>query len=120
MPDEHLDALLDLNVRAVFVTVQAAARRMVAAGGGSIVLISSQMGHVGAPRRTVYCTTKHAVEGLTKAAAVELAPHGVRVNAVAPTFVRDPDDGAASSRTRASAPRSRTRSRSGASGGWRT
>jgi NAD(P)-dependent dehydrogenase (short-subunit alcohol dehydrogenase family) len=90
VPDEHLDALLDLNVRAVFVTVQAAARRMVAAGGGSIVLISSQMGHVGAPRRTVYCTTKHAVEGLTKAAAVELAPHGVRVNSVAPTFVHTP------------------------------
>jgi NAD(P)-dependent dehydrogenase (short-subunit alcohol dehydrogenase family) len=45
------------------------------------------MGHVGAPRRSVYCATKHAVEGLTKAAAVELAPHGVRVNAVAPTFV---------------------------------
>jgi NAD(P)-dependent dehydrogenase (short-subunit alcohol dehydrogenase family) len=88
--DEHLDALLDLNVRAVFVTVQAAARRMVAAGSGSIVLISSQMGHVGAPRRTVYCTTKHAVEGLTKAAAVELAPHGVRVNTVAPTFVHTP------------------------------
>jgi NAD(P)-dependent dehydrogenase (short-subunit alcohol dehydrogenase family) len=88
--DPHLDALLDLNVRATFVVVQAAARRMVEAGGGSIVLISSQMGHVGAPRRTVYCTTKHAVEGLTKAAAVELAPRGVRVNAVAPTFVETP------------------------------
>jgi NAD(P)-dependent dehydrogenase (short-subunit alcohol dehydrogenase family) len=88
--DEHLDTLLELNVRAVFVTVQAAARRMVAAGGGSIVLMSSQMGHVGAPRRSAYCMTKHAVEGLTKAAAVELAPHGVRVNAVAPTFVETP------------------------------
>ena len=88
--EEHLDALLTLNVRAVFVTVQAAARRMVDAGGGSIVLLSSQMGHVGASGRTVYCTTKHAVEGLTKAAAVELAPHGVRVNAVAPTFVETP------------------------------
>jgi NAD(P)-dependent dehydrogenase (short-subunit alcohol dehydrogenase family) len=85
--DEHLDALLDLNVRATFVVLQAAARSMVAAGGGSIVLLSSQMGHVGAARRTVYCMTKHAVEGLVKAAAVELAPHGVRVNAVAPTFV---------------------------------
>jgi len=84
--DEHLDALFELNVRAAFVVVQAAARRMVD-GGGSIVLISSQMGHVGAPRRSVYCATKHAVEGLTKAAAVELAPLGVRVNAVAPTFV---------------------------------
>jgi NAD(P)-dependent dehydrogenase (short-subunit alcohol dehydrogenase family) len=88
--DEHLDAMLDLNVRATFVAVQAAALSMVEAGGGSIVLLSSQMGHVGAPRRSVYCTTKHAVEGLTKAAAVELAPRGVRVNAVAPTFVDTP------------------------------
>jgi NAD(P)-dependent dehydrogenase (short-subunit alcohol dehydrogenase family) len=88
--EEHLDALLALNVRATFVTVQAAARTMVDARGGSIVLLSSQMGHVGAAGRTTYCTTKHAVEGLTKAAAVELAPHGVRVNAVAPTFVETP------------------------------
>jgi NAD(P)-dependent dehydrogenase (short-subunit alcohol dehydrogenase family) len=88
--DEHLDALLALNVRAAFVTLQAAARRMVEAGAGSIVLISSQMGHVGAGGRSVYCTTKHAVEGLTKAAAVELAEYGVRVNAVAPTFVETP------------------------------
>jgi NAD(P)-dependent dehydrogenase (short-subunit alcohol dehydrogenase family) len=88
--EEHLDALLDLNVRSVFLTVQAAARRMVDAGAGAIVLMSSQMGHVGAAGRTVYCTTKHAVEGLTKAAAVELAAHGVRVNAVAPTFVDTP------------------------------
>jgi NAD(P)-dependent dehydrogenase (short-subunit alcohol dehydrogenase family) len=88
--DEQLDELLALNVRAVFVTVQAAASRMVGAGGGSIVVISSQMGHVGAPRRSVYCMTKHAVEGLTKAAAVELAPRGVRVNSVAPTFIETP------------------------------
>jgi NAD(P)-dependent dehydrogenase (short-subunit alcohol dehydrogenase family) len=88
--DEHLDALLDLNVRATFVVLQAAARSMAAAGGGSIVLLSSQMGHVGAARRSVYCMTKHAVEGLTKAAAVELAPRRVRVNAVAPTFIETP------------------------------
>jgi len=88
--EDHLDALLALNVRATFVTLQAAARRMVERGAGSIVLLSSQMGHVGAAGRTVYCATKHAVEGLTKAAAVELAPHGVRVNAVAPTFVETP------------------------------
>jgi NAD(P)-dependent dehydrogenase (short-subunit alcohol dehydrogenase family) len=88
--DERLDALLDLNVRATFVVVQAAARAMVAGGGGSIIVMSSQMGHVGAPDRSVYCTTKHAVEGLVKAAAVELAPLGVRVNAVAPTFVETP------------------------------
>jgi NAD(P)-dependent dehydrogenase (short-subunit alcohol dehydrogenase family) len=88
--DEHLDALLDLNVRATFVVLQAAARSMVEGGGGSIVVVSSQMGHVGCADRCVYCTTKHAVEGLVKAAAVELAPHGVRVNAVAPTFVETP------------------------------
>jgi NAD(P)-dependent dehydrogenase (short-subunit alcohol dehydrogenase family) len=88
--DDNLDTLLAVNVRAAFVTVQAAARRMVDAGGGSIVLISSQMGHVGAGQRSVYCTSKHAVEGLTKAAAVELGPFSVRVNAVAPTFVETP------------------------------
>jgi NAD(P)-dependent dehydrogenase (short-subunit alcohol dehydrogenase family) len=88
--DDQLDSLLALNVRATFVTLQAAARRMVRDGGGSIVLISSQMGHVGAEDRSVYCTTKHAIEGLTKAAAVELAPRRVRVNAVAPTFVETP------------------------------
>jgi NAD(P)-dependent dehydrogenase (short-subunit alcohol dehydrogenase family) len=88
--DEHLDALLDLNVRATFVVLQAAARSMAGAAGGSIVVLTSQMGHVGAPERSVYCTTKHAVEGLVKAAAVELAPLGVRVNAVAPTFVETP------------------------------
>jgi NAD(P)-dependent dehydrogenase (short-subunit alcohol dehydrogenase family) len=48
------------------------------------------MGHVGAPLRTAYCTAKHAVEGMTKAMAVELAPHGIRVNTVAPTFVETP------------------------------
>jgi NAD(P)-dependent dehydrogenase (short-subunit alcohol dehydrogenase family) len=88
--DEHLDAMLELNVRATFITLQAAARRMIAGGAGSIVLISSQMGHVGSPRRSVYCATKHAVEGLAKAAAVELAPSGVRVNTIAPTFVETP------------------------------
>jgi NAD(P)-dependent dehydrogenase (short-subunit alcohol dehydrogenase family) len=88
--DEQLDALLDLNVRATFVVLQAAARTMVARAGGSIVVLTSQMGHVGAVDRSVYCLTKHAVEGLVKAAAVELAPLGVRVNAVAPTFVETP------------------------------
>ena len=55
--------------------------------GGSIVNMTSQMGHVGSPNRTVYCTTKHAVEGLTKAIAVEVAQQGIRVNSIAPTFI---------------------------------
>lgn len=86
-----LDWGWQLNVRGTFLCSQAAARRMIAGGrGGAIVHLSSQMGHVGAPRRTVYCATKHAIEGLTKAMALELAPYGIRVNAVAPTFVETP------------------------------
>jgi len=80
------DALFALNVRAAFFLAQAAARAM--DRGGTIVTISSQMGHVGAPDRTVYCATKHAVEGLTKAVAVELAGRAIRAVTVAPTFVR--------------------------------
>jgi len=87
---ETFDRVLALNLRATFFTAQAVARGMVARGRGAIVLVSSQMGHVGAPNRTVYCASKHAVEGLTKALAVELAPSGVRVNAVAPTYIRTP------------------------------
>jgi len=80
-----------LNVEAAFVAGQLCARRMIAAGdGGAIVHVTSQMGHVGAPLRTAYCTAKHAVEGMAKAMAVELAPHGIRVNTVAPTFVETP------------------------------
>ena len=86
-----LDLLLGLNVRAAFVVAQAAARLMVAKGGGVIINVSSQMGHVGSDlNRTVYVMTKHAVEGLTKAMAVELAPKGVRVVSIAPTFVETP------------------------------
>ena len=87
---ETFDLILDLNLRAAFFTAQAVARGMAARGRGSIVFVSSQMGHVGAPNRTVYCASKHALEGLTKALAVELAPSGVRVNAVAPTYIRTP------------------------------
>jgi NAD(P)-dependent dehydrogenase (short-subunit alcohol dehydrogenase family) len=83
-----LDAMIGLNIRALYRISQSASRVMLrAARGGAIVHMSSQMGHVGAPRRTVYCMTKHAVEGLTKAMAVELAPAGIRVNSVAPTFI---------------------------------
>ena len=87
--DATLDLLLTLNVRAAFKVAQAAASVMVRCGhGGSIVHISSQMGHVGGPKRVVYAMTKHAIEGLTKAMAIELAEHRIRVNAVAPTIVR--------------------------------
>ena len=88
--DEVLDGMLDLNVRAAFRVARSAARVMMRRGTGSIVNMSSQMGHVGSPRRTVYCMTKHAVEGLTKAMAVELGPHGIRVNTVSPTFIETP------------------------------
>lgn len=87
--EETFDRLFALNVRAPFVVSQHAVRRMRAAGsGGAIVSISSQMGHVGAELRSVYCATKHALEGMTKALALELAPEGIRVVTVAPTFVR--------------------------------
>jgi len=86
-----LDLLLGLNVRAAFLVAQAAARLMVASGGGVIINMSSQMGHVGSElNRTAYVMTKHAVEGLTKAMAVELAPKGVRVVSIAPTFITTP------------------------------
>jgi NAD(P)-dependent dehydrogenase (short-subunit alcohol dehydrogenase family) len=93
--EAHLEKQLALNVRGAFVVAQSAVRKMLEAPsrrevGGSIVNVTSQMGHVGASRRTVYCMTKHALEGLTKAMAVELAPLNIRVNAVAPTFLDTP------------------------------
>jgi NAD(P)-dependent dehydrogenase (short-subunit alcohol dehydrogenase family) len=93
--DEHLDHLLNLNIRSCFIAAQAAVKKMLqdperAKKGGSVINISSQMGHIGSPNRTVYCTTKHAIEGLTKAMAIELAEHNIRVNSVAPTFVDTP------------------------------
>ena len=88
---QDYDAITDLNVRAAFFVAQGVARGMVEAGlRGSIINISSQMGHVGGETRTVYCATKHALEGLTKAMALDLAPHGIRVNTLCPTFVRTP------------------------------
>jgi NAD(P)-dependent dehydrogenase (short-subunit alcohol dehydrogenase family) len=93
--EAHLDLLVDINVKATFRLAQAAARKMLESPqrkerGGAIILVSSQMGHVGAVNRTVYCMTKHAVEGLTKAMALELAPHNIRVNSVSPTFIDTP------------------------------
>ncbi len=93
--ESHLDRILGLNVRAAFLVAQAAVRRMLDAPdrssrGGVVIHMSSQMGHVGAVNRTAYCMSKHAIEGLTKAMAVELAPHNIRVVSVAPTFIDTP------------------------------
>ncbi|MFL9825608.1 SDR family NAD(P)-dependent oxidoreductase [Rhodoplanes sp. SY1] len=85
------DAIFGLNVRAAFFMARAVGLRLMAEKRpGSIVNISSQMGHVGAARRTVYCASKHAMEGFTKAMAIELAPHNVRVNSIGPTFLETP------------------------------
>jgi len=88
---EDFDLVMGLNVRAAFFMAQAVARRLLEAKRpGSIINISSQMGHVGAARRTVYCASKHAMEGFTKAMAIELAPHNIRVNSLGPTFLETP------------------------------
>jgi NAD(P)-dependent dehydrogenase (short-subunit alcohol dehydrogenase family) len=88
---EDFDAIFALNVRAAFFIAQAAALRLIKAQlPGSIINISSQMGHVGAARRSVYCASKHAMEGFTKAMAIELAPHNIRVNSLGPTFIETP------------------------------
>jgi len=87
---DNIDIMIKLNIRAVYSVAQAAIAPMRRAGGGSIVHMSSQMGHVGSPGRTLYCMSKHAIEGLSKAMAVELAGEGIRVNTVAPTFVLTP------------------------------
>jgi NAD(P)-dependent dehydrogenase (short-subunit alcohol dehydrogenase family) len=85
------DAVMEVNVRGTFLVCRAVGAAMLAAGrGGRIVNVSSQMGAVGYPGRSAYCASKHAVNGLTKALGVEWAPHGITVNAVAPTFVHTP------------------------------
>ena len=87
---ENIDLMINLNIRALYSLSQAAITPLKRAGGGSIVNMSSQMGHVGSPNRTLYCMSKFAAEGLTKAMAVELAQDCIRVNTVAPTFVLTP------------------------------
>ncbi len=89
--EAQYDTIMTLNVRAAYFVAQAVAQRLVATGqSGSIINVSSQMGHVGAATRTVYCASKWAMEGMTRAMAVDLAPHGVRVNTLCPTFIETP------------------------------
>jgi NAD(P)-dependent dehydrogenase (short-subunit alcohol dehydrogenase family) len=79
---------MEINLAATLFLSQAVARRLVAAGRpGSIIHISSQMGHVAGPSRALYAASKHAVEGLARGMAIDLAPHNIRVNSICPTFI---------------------------------
>ena len=83
------DAVMNVNVRAAYFASAGAAKLMLAGGkGGSIINISSQMGHVGGIDRAVYAASKHALEGMTKAMAIEWGPHAIRINTICPTFIR--------------------------------
>lgn len=86
--EADFDAVMSINVKAAYLLAQEVARRMM--GAGSIIQVSSQMGHVGGVDRAVYCATKHAVEGMTKAMAIEWGARGIRVNTLCPTFIRTP------------------------------
>ncbi len=86
--EEDYDAVLGLNLKAALFVAQAVAQGLLAAGKpGSIINISSQMGHVGGPGRSLYSSSKFALEGLTKCMAIDLAPHDIRVNTLCPTFI---------------------------------
>ena len=88
---EDYDTVMALNLKAAYFLTREVARGLIAAGRpGSLINISSQMGHVGGPDRAVYCASKHALEGMTKAMAIEWAPQGIRVNTICPTFIRTP------------------------------
>ena len=88
LEDDDIDAVLNLNVKAAFYVTRMVAKGLLAAGlPGSVINISSQMGRVGSPRRTLYCASKHAIEGMSKALAWELGHANIRVNTVCPTFL---------------------------------
>ncbi|WP_348655743.1 SDR family oxidoreductase, partial [uncultured Sulfitobacter sp.] len=88
---EDFDAVMNVNLRAAYFLSTAAADQMIAAGRpGSIIHVSSQMGHVGGIDRGVYCASKHALEGMVKAMAIEWGPKAVRINTLCPTFIRTP------------------------------
>ena len=89
--EEDYDAVMSLNVKAAFFIAQACVRTMIAEGvRGSLIHMGSQMGHVGGPGRSLYCASKWALEGMNKAFALDLAPHGIRSNTIAPTFIETP------------------------------
>ncbi|WP_416370166.1 SDR family NAD(P)-dependent oxidoreductase [Tritonibacter mobilis] len=88
---EDYDAVMGINLRSAYFLSAWAARAMVAAQKpGSIIHISSQMGHVGGIDRAVYCASKHGLEGMVKAMAIEWGKSNVRINTVCPTFIRTP------------------------------
>lgn len=89
--EDDFDAVMDLNVKSAFFVAQACAKRLIAAGErGSLIHMGSQMGHVGGPNRSLYCASKWALEGMNKAFALDLAPHSIRSNVIAPTFIETP------------------------------
>lgn len=83
-PIGELDRVLAVNVRGPFLTIQRTAPHLAKRGGGSIIVTSSVAGWVGSPGLSAYVASKHAVMGLVKTAAIELAPLGIRVNALNP------------------------------------
>jgi NAD(P)-dependent dehydrogenase (short-subunit alcohol dehydrogenase family) len=86
--EEDYDAVLGLNLKAALFVAQAVAKGLLEAGKpGSIINLSSQMGHVGGAGRSLYSASKFGLEGLTKCMAIDLAPHGIRVNTLCPTFI---------------------------------
>ena len=92
---KDMSEVVDLNIKASFDIAQLATKVMLKSKnrkkiGGSIINISSQLGKVGAPLRSVYNMTKFGIEGLTKGMAIDLAKHNIRVNSVCPTFVETP------------------------------
>ena len=88
---DDYDAVIDLNLKSAFFVAQGSVRRMLADGtSGSLIHIGSQMGHVGGPNRSLYCASKWGLEGMSKAFALDLAPHGIRSNTIAPTFIETP------------------------------
>ncbi|WP_293882101.1 SDR family oxidoreductase [Sphingomonas sp.] len=85
------DAVLDLNVKSAFFVAQGCVKAMLRdALRGSLIHVGSQMGHVGGPNRSLYCASKWALEGMSKAFALDLASYGIRSNTIAPTFVETP------------------------------